>query len=41
MLGGCLHAQRVVLLSNWLADGMMLQSFHSFITSFLVGTMVG
>ena len=40
-LGGCLYAQRVVLLNKCLAVGMLLWRLHSFITALLVGTMVG
>ena len=40
-VGGCLHAQRVVLLNKCLAAGMLLSGFHSFITALLVGTIVG
>ena len=39
-LGGCLYAQRVVLLNKCLAAGMLLQRFHSFITALLLGTMI-
>ena len=39
-LGGCLYAQRVVLLNKCLAVGMLLLRFHSFITALLEGTMV-
>ena len=39
-LGGCLFAQRVVLLNKCLAAGMLLSRFHSFITALLLGTMV-
>ena len=40
-LGGCLHAQRIVVLNKCLAAGMLLWRFHSFITALLVGKMVG
>ena len=38
-LGGCLHAQRVVLLNKCLV--LLLLRFHSFITALLVETKVG
>ena len=40
-LGGCIYAQKFVLLNKCLGAGMLLQQIHSFITALLVWTMVG